>query len=343
MQHQYIDRQTSTVRTEKLFGDRIINALFSQAREDGNLLIRLLTSARFSALLGFLNYDAYISTRLSGHERFLYDLGVNLTECIEPVYRLNTPRRIFERQIRYWQKRPMTTDESAVVSPADSKILLGSFSQASGMFIKDKLFVYEDLLGRDKPAWTDAFAGGDFAVFRLTPEKYHYNHFPVSGTVVDIYELAGGYYPCNPGAAVEVVTPYSKNKRVVTIIDTDVDGGTRVGLVAMIEVAAMMIGGIEQRYSPERYEEPQNVVPGLFVKKGQPKSLYRPGSSTDVTIFQQGRVSFCEDLVRNQRRTDAVSRYSLGFDAMLVETDIGVRSTIGYAIRPDQHNCGVIS
>jgi phosphatidylserine decarboxylase len=43
-----------------------------------------------------------------------------------------------------------------------------------------------------------------------------------------------------------MVRPYSKNKRVVTIIDTDVEGGTGIGLVAMIEVVALMIGDIVQ-------------------------------------------------------------------------------------------------
>jgi hypothetical protein len=34
----------------------------------------------------------------------------------------------------------------------------------------------------DSP-WLPAFDRGDFAIFRLTPDKYHYNHVPVSGEV----------------------------------------------------------------------------------------------------------------------------------------------------------------
>ena len=55
--------------------------------------------------------------------------------------------------------------------------------------------------------------------------------------------------PVTPGAVVALVTPYSKNSRVVTIIDTEVPGGTGVGLVAMIEVVALMIGEVVQCYS----------------------------------------------------------------------------------------------
>lgn len=52
---------------------------------------------------------------------------------------------------------------------------------------------------------------------------------------------------CNPGAVVSMVTPFSKNRRVVTVIDTDVPGGTGIGLVAM------MIGDIVQCYSTHGY------------------------------------------------------------------------------------------
>ena len=58
-------------------------------------------------------------------------------------------------------------------------------------------------------------------MFRLTPEKYHYTHSPVSGRVLDIYSVDGRYYSCNPNAAVQLLTPFSKNRRVVTILDTD--------------------------------------------------------------------------------------------------------------------------
>jgi phosphatidylserine decarboxylase len=128
-----------------------------------------------------------------------------------------------------------------------------------------------------------------------------------------------------------VAAPYSKNHRVVTVIDTDVPGGTRVGLVAMIEVVALMIGEIVQCYSESRYDHPQDVVPGMFVERGCPKSLFRPGSSTTVLVFEPGRVQFAPDLLANQSRPHAASRYALNFARPLVETDVRVRSPIAYA------------
>lgn len=118
---------------------------------------------------------------------------------------------------------------------------MGSLKQHHDFFIKEKFFAFEELLGPRQKKWLQAFRDESFAIFRLTPEKYHYNHLPVSGNVVDFYTIDGDYHSCNPAAVVAAVTPYSKNRRTVTIIDTDVPGGTQVGQVAMVEIVALML------------------------------------------------------------------------------------------------------
>jgi phosphatidylserine decarboxylase len=227
----------------------------------------------------------------------------------------------------------MSDDQHTVVSPADSRVIVGSCEETSILFIKSKFFQFDKLLGEEKQEWMTAFRHGDFAIFRLTPDKYHYNHMPVTGVVQDFYEIPGDYHSCNPGAVVTVVTPHSKNKRFITIIDTDVPEGTRVGLVAMVEVAALMIGDVVQLYSEHLYDDPRPITKGMHVRKGAPKSLYRPGSSTDVLLFQQGRVKFSDDIVSNLRRSDVCSRFSVGFGQSMVETDLKVRSLIGRAVK----------
>ena len=330
--HQYIERSTGRVVNERLYSDGVVRWLYSDVREKASVLYRLALSRRASNILGFLNYDLPLGGAIAGCDRFLQEIGINFDECVEKSESLNTRRKIFERKIRYWETRPMPECKRVVVSPADSCILVGSFDETSAVFIKGKFFEFEELLGRDKVRWLRSFDGGDFAIFRLTPEKYHYNHTPVAGIVRDFYTLSGDYHACNPSAVVTVVTPYSKNTRTITVIDTDVSGGTGIGLVAMIEVVALMIGEVTQCYSQQYYEEPQMFVPGMFLERGCPKSLYRPGSSTDVLIFQRGRISFDEDLVINRSRKDVRSRFSSGFGQTLVETEIALRSQIARAI-----------
>jgi len=323
--HQYIDRDTGAAMDEKLFADRYVNIIYSLMREKASYFFRMITSPGYSDFIAKLNYDMPFAGKRQA-ANMAEKLGVDLSECLEPDRILLSARNLFERKIRYWETRPMADIISAVVSPADSRMIMGSLEETGILFIKEKFFSLPDLLMRNE--WISRFESGNFAVFRLTPDKYHYSHCPVSGVVKDLYEIDGVCHSCNPSAVVAEVSPYSKNRRIVTVIDTDVDGGSGVGLVAMIEVVALMIGGITQCYSRDRYDLPRMIEKGMFLEKGCPKSLYHPGSSTDILIFEKGRIRFSEDLVNNRFRPGIISRFSIGFGQPLVETDVRVRSEI---------------
>lgn len=332
--HQYIDRNSLQIITEKPIADRSIQFLYTTLRESAPAMFRALTSGRMSSLLGYFHYDMPGKNRNRGKDLFSR-FGADWQECINPVEFYDSHRKFFERQIRYWETRPMNRRPTTIVSPADSRLLIGSFTETSTLFIKDKFFDLAELLGPDS-SWHRSFVGGDFAVFRLTPDKYHYNHVPVNGRVVAIYNVDGRYHSCNPSALITTASLYSKNRRVVTIFDTDVPGGTAIGLVAMVEIVALMIGDIVQAYSEERYDHPRDIRPGQMVKRGCPKSLFRPGSSTDVVIFEPGRIAFAEDLVNNSQRRDVQSRFTSGYNRPLVETDVAVRSSIAEPLRQTQ-------
>ncbi len=329
--HQYIERDTGEVKNEELFHDRLINAVYSSMREESSLLYKAVTSQRMSKLLAYMYYDLPGKKRVNGSESLWSELGIRKEECYDRPSSLDSARKIFERKIRYREFRPMTEEKHVIVSPADAKVIIGSLAENSSFFIKEKFFSFEELLGKIEK-WTDLFRGGDYAIFRLTPDKYHYNHVPVDGIVEDIFEIDGVCNSCNPGAVLSIENAFSRNRRVVTVINTDVPGGTGAGRVAMIEVVALMIGGIKQCYSTSGYEKPVNIIPGMFLDKGQPKSLYIPGSSVDILLFEKNRIKFCADLLANSRRSDVKSRFSSHFEKPLVETDLKVRENIGEAI-----------
>ena len=335
MTHQYVERDTGRVVDERIFGDSIISQIFNPLIEDSSALYRAVTSKRLSKILAWAAFDSVLGSRLTGAGKFLKNAGINEHECLGPAYMLDTPRKIFERKIRYWEVRPMPEDESQVVSPADSKMLAGSFKEGPGVFLKEKLFSFEELIGRRH--WLKPFSSGDFAVFRLTPEKYHYTHCPVSGLVRDFYEIDGRMNSCNPGAVMRISKAYSKNKRVVTIIDTDVPGGTGVGLVGMIEIVALMVGNIRQAYSTTKYYYPKDIIKGMKIERGQPKALFVPGSSTVLLLFEEGRIRFHDDIISNMHK-EASSRFSFGFGKQVVETEVAVRSGIADVIKLEGDN-----
>jgi phosphatidylserine decarboxylase len=327
--HRFIHRESGSVLHEELFADSAIRFIYSSVREKAPWFFNALTGRSVTSLLGFVNYDLALNGRFSGSSRFMRKIGINTDECLLPVEEMDTPRKIFERRIAYWRCRPMDEAEGLIVSPADSRMLVGSLDESSTLYLKDKFFAFSELLGAEKPSLHKRFDGGDYAVFRLTPEKYHYTHAPVSGVVQEIYGVDGCYHSCNPSSAIAVAGPLSKNRRIITVIDTDVTEGSGVGTVAMMEIVALMIGDIQQCYSDEQYNEPLPVEAGLFIKKGQPKALFRPGSSTVVLFFEKDRIRFSRDLLENQGRHDVGNRFSGWLERPVVETEVNVRSTIG--------------
>src|SRR5512146_2923594 len=104
--HQYIERDSGRVCTEKLYGDRLIRLIYNEVRENAPLLFRLFTSARISGLLGLINFDTPLAAGFTGNRRFLAECGVDLSECLRPAEFFDTPRKVFERQIRYEECRP---------------------------------------------------------------------------------------------------------------------------------------------------------------------------------------------------------------------------------------------
>src|SRR6266436_1135502 len=142
MQHQYVERDTARLCTEMLCSDTFIQFLYSEpVREKAAWLFRLFTCHRLSSqLLALLSFDLPFGAKRFGIVRFLQSCGINLHECVDPDITTKTARAIFERQIRYWECRPMPQTPGTVVAPADARLVLGSLQQQSHFFIKGKFF-----------------------------------------------------------------------------------------------------------------------------------------------------------------------------------------------------------
>ncbi len=146
MKHQYIERNTRQVNTENLYGNQAIQFLYSDIREQSPWLFRRMTSARVSRFLGYINYNGILADRMKDHLNLQSILNINGDECVDPPEKLDSLRKIFERKICYWQCRPMPNDPLAIIAPADSRMLCGSFAETSSIFIKAKFFDYEEMI-----------------------------------------------------------------------------------------------------------------------------------------------------------------------------------------------------
>jgi phosphatidylserine decarboxylase len=327
--HQYVPASGVDTVDEWLIADRVIRFLYTKAREQPSALQRVAASRFASSVLATWEFDYPLRRPLSTISAAAERMGI----CIEEIYgdmrSWRTMRSLFERKIRFWQNRPMEPDVRTIISPADGKVLVFGFAQDAMMPVKSKWVSFPELIG--SPALAERMAPITGAIVRLTPDAYHYVHAPVSGLVRSHDLLDGSLHSCNPGALVTFTNPYAINLRRVTVIDTDVIEGSHVGTVVVINVAAMMIGRIEDAYSERRYDDVQPIARGIFLKRGQPMALFRPGSSTSIVLWQRTRASLRSELARNACRVDVQSRFSDWLLSPWVESALPVRATLAHS------------
>ena len=83
MMHQYIDRSTGRVRTERLLADRYGQVHLFGCQGKAPRVFQALTSARGFSLLGYLNFDTFLGTRFQSTEELLRRWGVDVSECLD--------------------------------------------------------------------------------------------------------------------------------------------------------------------------------------------------------------------------------------------------------------------
>src|SRR4030066_263174 len=96
VKHQYIERETRKIKTEYLYGDKVVRFLYSGIKESAPWLFRQLTSAKITWLLSYANYRGFLAARMKEYLDLQRNLGISVEECLEPLELLDTPQKIFE-------------------------------------------------------------------------------------------------------------------------------------------------------------------------------------------------------------------------------------------------------
>ena len=216
MPHQYIDRESRRIQTEKLFGNAAIRFLYSGVREQTPWLFRKLISARASRILGGLNYGGMFSEKVAGRLGICTAWGIDLRECLDPPARLDTFSGSSSARSATGSAGRRRTTRMPSFRPPMRGCSAVPFAKPPASSSKGNFSTSRNCSASTRKTGSRPFTTVILPIFRLTPDKYHYNHSPVAGKVIDFYPIPGLYHACNPNAVVSVATPYSKNKRVVT-------------------------------------------------------------------------------------------------------------------------------
>lgn len=273
---RYYDRYAKAVKTERVYGERWLR--FAYENPAGRFFVWLAARrAFFSQWYGRKMNKSVSSLRIMP---FITEYDLDVDEFAKSPFDYKTFNDFFYRKLKP-EARPIVADERAAVFPADGRHLgFPNVDTVPGFYVKGFKFTLTELFGDAEVA--KQFAGGAMLISRLCPVDYHRFHFPVSGVAGDWRLINGWLYSVSPVALRRNVRYLVENKRVVTLIESP-----QFGTVAMIEVGATNVGSIVQGY-----------VPGRAVNKGDEKGMFAFGGSCVITVFQQDRIRFADDLVK---------------------------------------------
>jgi len=276
---QYFNRYTREVETERIYGGGFLRWTY------GNPLGRLGLEALVKRAAFSKWYGARMSTPASRARvlPFIREFGLDPAEFADPPESFATFNEFFYRKLRP-EARPIFAEAGAAVFPADGRHLgFANLAEAEGIFVKGRKFSLEKLCRDAKLA--ERHARGAVVLSRLCPVDYHRFHFPVSGTPGSPLIFEGPLYSVSPLALRRRIEYLTENKRALTRIQSP-----EFGQVLMLEVGATCVGSIEYTYTP-----------GRPAKKGEEKGYFKFGGSETITIFEPGRITLADDLLKNSR------------------------------------------
>jgi phosphatidylserine decarboxylase len=265
----FYDRERGSFHTEKVHARGVLRWLYNS--RSGGLLARVLVGTPlFSRLWGALHRTRWSRRRI---RPFVEQMGIDMSESAKDVDEFASFNDFFVRALRPGT-RPVCPEPDVLAAPVDGKVLAYPRVEARTSFrIKRAVFDLEGLLGDATLAAT--FAGGSMLVCRLGLADHHHFHFPDSGTPGPARAIAGRYHAGGPYAERTLVPFFAENHRMVTLFDSD-----HFGPMAIVEVGALTVGSIRQRFRP-----------GARVEKGAPKGWFELGGSTVVLLFREGAIA----------------------------------------------------
>lgn len=273
---RFINRYTGAVETEPVPGEGWLRWLYETTT--GQVALHALVKR---SLLS--RWYGWRMDRPSSRARiapFIAQYGIDASQFSLPPSAYLTFNHFFHRALAEGA-RTIDPGEGTVVFPADGRHLaFENVDAADGFLVKGDKFTVAELL--DDPRAAREFEGAAMVISRLCPTDYHRFHFACAGVAGLPRLVRGPLFSVNPIALRRSVRYLAQNKRVVTLLRSEA-----FGEVAIVEIGATMVGGIEQTFTPGA------------VRKGEEKGYFKFGGSCVITLFRRGRVTLAPDIVAN--------------------------------------------
>lgn len=278
MEIYYIDRKTKEKKKEIVAGEKLIKWAYES--NVGMTLSELVFKRKFLSY-----YYGKLQDRPSSAKKikqFIKELDIDMTEAIkEKTKDYKNFNEFFIRELKPGT-REVVQENALLASPADGRVFAYEHIDINRILqVKGMEYSLQELFGDHRLA--QRFQGGTYYIIRLCPADYHRFHFCDNGIPKGTKKIKGYYYSVNPLALRKVAQLYCKNKREITLFDTD-----NFGTMAFVEVGAAAVGTIVQTFTH-----------GTRVSRGDEKGYFKFGGSTVILFFEKGKVKVDEDILEN--------------------------------------------
>jgi len=185
-------------------------------------------------------------------------VGVDLAEMRDEIDAFASLQEFFTRALRAGA-RPLAGDERCLVAPCDGAWgESGRIESGTLMQVKGSSYRLADLLGDDARA--EAFEGGCYATFYLSPRDYHRFHTPIAGRVTRVDYFPGALWPVNSIGLQGIDGLFTRNERVCAFFECEPAAtgafepaaAGASGEVALVAVGATMVGSVRVTFDELR-------------------------------------------------------------------------------------------
>ena len=210
--------------------------------------------------------------------RFVKNYAINVDEIAQPLESFRTFNDFFTRTLKPGA-RPLPTDPTAIISPADGNALVMKNINENSLFpTKTVSLSTRKMLGDDN--FARLFHGGTAIIIRLAPWDYHRVHFPLSGTPEIPRVIPGRFESVSPAVYQAGIQPLEINERHIIRFQSD-----RASIMAIGLVGALFVGAIVETYTPDKK-----------YKQGEEMGYFEYGGSTMVLFFQKDTIKVIPEI-----------------------------------------------
>ena len=261
--------------------------------------LRIVPKKYFGLITGTgaeLKVPKWLLKKIINH--FIRIYNIDMSEVVIPETGFNSFDEFFTRKLESGA-RPIDDGQFSITSPSDGKIInCGKIIDNKLIQAKGKDYLFNDLIDYDELSKIYKlglrFVQGDYLTIYLSPKDYHRLHSPVDSKIIAVGHSGNEFYPVNDFAINNIKSLYTKNERVMLLLETG-----RRRLIMLLFVAAMGVGNIKiNKLNKIKYNFWERLENPIKIRKGEDLGAFNIGS-TVIVLFENNMAN----LEKNKNKT----------------------------------------